>query len=143
MTTNITISRRQILLLLLSACLLFSACKQAKPTGQQSPEPAAPPLGSVSLPPGDRATAEWARHFEVVERAAAGSHANDEFSQACGFFEELTGIVVHGDGNTFGWFPTKQTASDIPLLRGWYAANKHRLYWDEPVQKVRVRPAPG
>lgn len=131
---------RVALLTLCSATILPSCWQQQSPR-RVTVDPNAGHIASAQEPHLSLAEAEWARQLSIVERAIAGYHENDNFSEACAFFENLTGIVLHGDGNTLGWFPTEKTASDIPRLRAWYGENHSRLYWDEVAEKVNVRPA--
>ncbi|HEX4955999.1 MAG TPA: hypothetical protein VF017_21630 [Thermoanaerobaculia bacterium] len=98
-----------------------------------------PAQGQSQQAPEDRALEEWARGLDVLERSLTGRYEEREFGDACQFFQALTGIEVHGEGETLGWFPTAETSRDLDRLNTWYAANGHRLYWDETTSTVQVR----
>jgi len=89
-----------------------------------------------------RAEAIWRHHEEAVERALSGVSKDEEFAEACLFFQRLTNIDLHGDGTFIGWIPTQQTKRDLIRLRAWHRANGKRIYWDPASKSVKVRPPP-
>ncbi len=102
-------------------------------------------VGCVMAPGGsstaDRLAAEiWKKHEAAVERALKGQQKDDEFVDACLFFEQLTGVSIHVNMFTFGFIPEREAPQDLKLIRAWYKKNHSRLYWDEATETVRVRP---
>jgi hypothetical protein len=87
-----------------------------------------------------KAVAVWHKHERVFQRALNGYQKNDEFDQACLFFEQTTGLTMHVNNFTLGTLPTPETKQDLVRIRAWYKANKNRLYWDESTRTVKVRP---
>lgn len=108
--------------------LFLSGCRHSR-------EPAA------SVDP--KATAIWLKHEAVFQQALNGHQEDDEFDQACRFFEETTGIKLHLNFYTLGILPTPESEQDLARLRAWYRLNKPRLYWDELTGRVKVRPLPS
>lgn len=84
----------------------------------------------------------WHQHERVISDIALGKRVNlDEFHEAVLFFEKLTDITVPSDHSIFiDSMPTEDTATALGPLRGWYAKNKHRLYWDEESNEVKLTP---
>jgi hypothetical protein len=85
-------------------------------------------------------TAVWQGHEEAFQEAMRGYQKNDNFEQACVFFERLTGLKMHVELSTIGFLTTPESANDLARLRAWYRINKHRLFWDESTQAVRIKP---
>ncbi|MFL6192610.1 MAG: hypothetical protein ACJ75H_00455 [Thermoanaerobaculia bacterium] len=86
-----------------------------------------------------RAVVVWKKHESAVFRAVHGVEIGDEFGEACGFFSEVTGLEIRGDGSYFGWVPNGHTDEDFAKVKAWYAEKGNRLYWDDREQRVRVR----
>jgi len=63
-----------------------------------------------------------------------------KISSAIDFFEGVTGIQSHSDGDFAGsrYSPTKE---DYANWKKWFKKNKNRLYWDNHEQRVKVRPS--
>jgi hypothetical protein len=97
---------------------------------------ASPP---VEVQPDPRAIRAWHVHESNLASAVAGISVNDDFDEACLFFEQLTGISVHANLSTIGALPTEETRQDLEKIRRWYKENKHRLYWDASTNSVRLR----
>src|SRR3954463_10976505 len=87
-----------------------------------------------------KAIAVWRKHERVFQRALNGYQKNDEFDQACLFFEQTTGLTMHVNNFTMGTLPTPETKQDLVRIRVWYKVNKNRLYWDESTRTVKVHP---
>lgn len=87
-----------------------------------------------------RALEVWKKHETAVEHAVKGKQRNDEFGEACLFFEQLTGISIHANIFTLGYAPEPEAKNDLKLIRAWYRENRERLYWDETAGTVKVRP---
>lgn len=87
-----------------------------------------------------KAAAIWHKNEAIFRQALNGHQENDDFDHACAFFEQVTGMSLHLDFFTFGILPTPESEHDLMRLRAWYRRNKHRLYWDEQAQAVKVRP---
>jgi hypothetical protein len=92
---------------------------------------------SASIDP--RVVSLWRHHEQAVERAILGSQKNDVFDSACLFYHELTGIEIDANIFTLGSLPGPEARADLELIRAWYRANQHRLYWDEADRTVKVR----
>lgn len=88
-----------------------------------------------------RALEVWKRHETALEHAIKGKQRNDEFGEACLFFEQVAGISVHVNIFTLGYATEPETKTDLKLIRAWYRENHERLYWDEATGTVKVRPA--
>ena len=84
----------------------------------------------------------WHQHERVLSDLAMEKRVDlDEFHEAVLFFEKLTNITVPSDHSLFiDSMPIQDTAAALEPLRGWYAKNKHRLYWDEENNEVRLTP---
>ena len=82
----------------------------------------------------------WHQHERVLSDIAMGKRVNlDEFHEAVLFFEKITNITVPSDHSMFiDSMPTQDTASSLEPLRGWYAKNKQRLYWDDESNEVKL-----
>lgn len=87
-----------------------------------------------------KAVAVWHKHEAVFKKALGGYQENDEFLQACIFFEKVTGLHMHVNYSTVGALPIPETDQDLRRLQSWYEINKKRLYWDKAAQEVKVRP---
>jgi hypothetical protein len=102
-------------------------------------------LSCLHPPPPERRKAQeiWQKHESVIEAAALGRPFDlNDFYEACGFVEALTGISVPGDASTeIMWAPTKETVKALEPLRVWYKKNKDLLYWDAEKQVVVLKPA--
>lgn len=85
-----------------------------------------------------KAVAIWQSNEAAVARAVAGIVINDEFEDACEFFDGVTGIEIRGDGSYLGWTPNEHTREDLEKIRDWYKRNGARLYWDPAEGKVKV-----
>lgn len=88
-----------------------------------------------------RALEVWKKHEAVVELAIKGEQRNNEFGEACLFFEQVAGISIHVNIFTLGYVPEAEAANDLKLIRTWYRENHERLYWDEATGTVKVRPS--
>ena len=86
-----------------------------------------------------RALEVWKKHEAVVERAIKGEQKDDEFGEACLFFEQVTGISIHVNIFTLGYIPEAEAANDLKLIKAWYRENHARLYWDEATKTVKVK----
>lgn len=92
----------------------------------------------------DRRVVEiWNRNEQAVEKAIGGYQKDDEFLDACTFFERVTGIEIHVNMFTLGVLPEPEAKDDLKKIRAWFAANRDRLYWDEMDRSVRVKPSTG
>jgi hypothetical protein len=87
-----------------------------------------------------RAIAIWHKHEEVFKKALDGHQDDDEFDQACLFFEQTTRLQIHVNYSTVGALPLPETSQDLIRLQAWYKINQGRLYWDESTQTVKVHP---
>lgn len=87
-----------------------------------------------------RAAAIWQKQEAVFKMALEGHQENDDFLEACGFFERITGLVLRLNYFTFGALPTRESNQDLKLIQSWYKSNGHCLHWDEPSRMVKVRP---
>lgn len=85
----------------------------------------------------------WKKHEEVVERAIKGEQRDDEFGDACLFFEQVTGISIHVNIFTLGYAPEAEAVNDLKLIKAWYRENHARLYWDEATKTVKVKSSAG
>jgi hypothetical protein len=85
-----------------------------------------------------RALELWQKHETVVELAIKGQQRNEEFLEACLFFERVAGISIHVNIFTLGAVPEAEAANDLKLIRDWYRQNHARLYWDEASGQVKV-----
>jgi hypothetical protein len=85
----------------------------------------------------------WKMNEEIFERALQGQQENEDFSRACDFFQNLTGIKIHLNFFTLGILPTPETRQDLEKIRSWYRKNKYRLYWDEATNSVKLRSNSG
>jgi hypothetical protein len=81
----------------------------------------------------------WKHHELAVQRAIEGDQKGDEFGDACLFFEVVASISVRANIFTLGHAPRPETRADLELVRAWYEANRHRLYWDERSRTVKLR----
>lgn len=88
--------------------------------------------------PHAKAVKIWRSNEAAVARAVTGIVINDEFEDACEFFDDLTGIEIRGDGSSLGWTPNRHTREDLEKIREWYKKNGTRLYWDPAEGKVKV-----
>lgn len=86
-----------------------------------------------------RAAAIWKKQEAVFMMALGGHQENDDFLEACGFFEGITGVVLHLNYFTFGALPTRESNQDLKLIKSWYKSNGHCLHWDESSKKVKIR----
>lgn len=84
----------------------------------------------------------WHQHERVLSDIAMEKRVDlDEFHEAVLFFEKLTNITVPSDHSMFiDSMPTQDTATALAPLKGWYAKNKDRLYWDEESNEVKLTP---
>ena len=87
-----------------------------------------------------KAAAIWHKNERVFRRALNGHQRNDEFDQACLFFEHMTGVELHLNYFTLGTLPTAESGKDFARIQAWYKINKSRLYWDKSTRSVEVRP---
>jgi hypothetical protein len=90
-----------------------------------------------------KAAAIWRKYEVAFRRGLNGHQGNNEFDEACLFFEQTTGLTMHVNDSTLGVFPTPETKQDLIRIRAWYKINQRRLYWDESARAVKVRPKPA
>lgn len=99
------------------------------------------PRSGASDPTNARAIEIWQGHEAAVERALEANQKDDEFPDACAFFERVAGIGIDANMFTLGFAPTPKTEADLKRVRDWFRDNKTRLYWDDSAGEVRVRPS--
>ena len=62
----------------------------------------------------------------------------DDVEPAIIFLEETTGIISQSNGNYAGRY--QPTLNDYNRWSDWLEKNRHRVYWDDASQKVKIRP---
>jgi hypothetical protein len=81
----------------------------------------------------------WKHHETVFAAALVGPSEEQEFLDACTFFEELTGIRLNLEIFTMGALPTSESKNDLERLRAWHRKNRELLYWDIVTNSVRIK----
>lgn len=123
--------------LILILLLTLNGCKGQRQSTKKGHRPSSK---MAALTNEELVDASWRRNERIVEAALNGVVVEDGFLKSSIFFEEITGIAIHGQGTFLGWLPNEQSKEDFQRIQAWYSENKNRLYWDPKLQKVRVHP---
>lgn len=87
-----------------------------------------------------RACEIYKQNLKIIKaRLDVDEHQNlGEVYKSIKFFERITGIISHSDGDYFGRY--NPTQEDYNNWAHWFTKNKGKLFWDENDKQVKVVP---